>query len=51
MGCKKDKDGIRHVVGEVNPSELGIPKGLKPKTESSSRFSKSFSAIKKFPEI
>lgn len=46
-GVKKDKNGIRPVVGEVNPLELGIPKGLKPKTKTPSRFPKYSAAMTK----
>ena len=46
-GVKKDKDGIRPIVGKADPLELGIPKGLKPKIKSSSRFPKKPTATKK----
>ena len=46
-GVKKDKDGICPVVGEVNPLELGISKGLRPKTAPHSHISKPSSVITK----
>ena len=46
-GVKKDKDGVSPIVGEVNPLDLGIPKGLKQKVKKPFRSPKPFSVITK----